>query len=188
MTVDVELRFPCIFECKVLEELRGGTPDGLHDFPAHLTSGQDGVLLRVLPQHGTAWSGRFAFGKTGYSGCSMVSSMPDPDMICVVARGAGYVVSASDPGCWSLVELTPVMDVRAATAAGVLVFASHTDLVAYGENGVKWGTKRVAWSGLKVVMIGDQVLAGEYWDLREEATRRFEVDLATGEARGGIES
>jgi len=61
-------------------------------------------------------------------------------------------------------------------------------LLAYGEQGVKWRTMRLAWDGLKIVAIGDETLVGEYWDIRKEAMQRFQVDLATGAARGGIES
>jgi hypothetical protein len=68
------------------------------------------------------------------------------------------------------------------------VFANFTEMLAYGEAGVKWRTKRLTWDGLKIVAVGDRTLIGEYWDIRAEAMQRFEVDLATGAARGGIET
>jgi hypothetical protein len=70
----------------------------------------------------------------------------------------------------------------------MVVFANYTELVAYGESGMKWRTKRLAWDGLKVIAVGDRTRVGEYWDFREEGMRRFEVDLLTGAARGGVET
>lgn len=61
-------------------------------------------------------------------------------------------------------------------------------LVAYGRDGLKWRTKRLAWEGLEIVAVVEQTVIGEYWDIHEEAMQRFEVDLTTGLARGGVES
>jgi hypothetical protein len=130
----------------------------------------------------------FASGKFGKAGISRVLSMPDSERLCVVARGAGYVVTASKPDVWEAVRAIPITDVRAIPAAGLVVFADYTEMLAYGEDGPKWRTKRLAWDGLKILAVGDRTLMGEYLDIRQDAMQRFEVDLATGTARGGVES
>jgi hypothetical protein len=129
----------------------------------------------------------FAFGKFGKAGVSRVLSTPDPDKICVVANGAGYVVSASDPYTWEAVRVTPIMDMRVVQSARLVVFANYTEMLVYGESGVEWRTKRLAWDGFSILSVGDRTLIGEYWDIRGEVMQRFEVDLATGAARGGVE-
>lgn len=130
----------------------------------------------------------FAFGTFGRAGVTRVLSMPDPEKFCVVARGAGYVASAPQAGTWAAVRTIPIIDVRVVPTAGLVVFANYTEILAYGEGGVKWRTKRLAWDGLKIVAVGDRTLVGEYWDIRKEAMQRFEVDLASGAAHGGVES
>jgi hypothetical protein len=150
--------------------------------------GQDGVVVGVQPEMAEAWIGIFAFGKFGRAGVTRVLSLPDPQELCVVASGAGYVVAADRPDAWEPVKAIPIIDVRAVPGAGVVVFANYTEMLAYGEGGLKWRTKRLAWDGLRIIAVGDRMLVGEYWDIRTEATQRFEVDLATGEARGGVET
>jgi hypothetical protein len=188
MSTDIDSSFPHRFTCEVLDELPGGPAGRRYVFPLGAPAGQDGVLLRVQPDHGEPWIGMFAFGKVGKTGFDGVLAMPDPDKVCVVARGAAYIVRASDPTAWEPVGMSPVTDVRAAKAAGLVIFADYTELLAYSESGVKWRTKRLAWDGLKIVAVDDRTIVGEYPDLGGDETRRFEVDLATGTARGGVET
>ncbi|RKH93225.1 hypothetical protein D7Y04_41275 [Corallococcus sp. AB038B] len=83
--------------------------------------------------------------------------------------------------------MAPVTDVRAVPAAGVVVFADFTEMVAYGAEGLRWRTKRLSWDGLKIVQVTERSIIGEYWDMRTEATQTFEVDLATGAQKGGVD-
>jgi hypothetical protein len=188
MNTDVDHSFPHHFGCDVLDELPGGDGPHRYFFPRGTLAGQDGVIVRVRPTHAESWIGMFAFGKFGSAGVSRVLAMPDPERLCVVARGAGFIVSASSPDVWEIVEATPVIDVRAITDAGIVVFADHTEMLAYDARGVRWRTKRLSWDGLKIVAVGRQAIVGEYWDIRDEAMRTFEVDLQTGAATGGVET
>jgi hypothetical protein len=182
----MDLRFAHKFECEVLEELPG-QPTGLHYFPGQ-TAGQDGLVVRVVPETFGAWTGVFAFGRFGPGGLTRILSMPDPECLCVISRGAGYVVRVCDPSAWQKVNAIPIVDVRPIPEAGLVVFANYTELLAYDDQGTRWRTKRLAWDGFRILIESDRTLVGEYWDNREETTRRFEVDLGTGETRGGIES
>lgn len=138
----------------------------------------------MTPEGGNAWIGTFAFGGTGFS---RVLSMPNPALLCVIARGAGYIVSAHRPDAWEGVNAEPITDGRPIPKADIVVFASYTELVAYGERGMRWRTKRLAWDGLDLIEVGDWALVGEYRDL-DDRMRRFEVDLLTGAACGGVET
>jgi hypothetical protein len=186
MTIDVDLNFPHRYVCEALDEIPNGPAP--QRYPSDQVAGQDGVIVRVQPETAEVWVGVFAFGKFGNAGVTRVLSMPNPEELCVVANGAGYVVSATKPDVWETVRTIPIIDVRAIPGAGLVVFANFTEMLAYGEAGVKWRTKRLTWDGLKILAVGDRTLIGEYWDIRAEAMQRFEVDLATGAARGGIET
>nr|WP_276320230.1 hypothetical protein [Corallococcus coralloides] len=40
---------------------------------------------------------------------------------------------------------------------------------------------------MKFVQMKERSIIGEYWDMRTEAMQTFEVDLATGAQKGGVE-
>jgi hypothetical protein len=182
MSADLELVFPHRYQCKVLDELPATA--STRRYPER---GEDGVIVEVVPDRGERWRGVFASGKVAAAGLGRVLSLPNPDDLCVVARGAGYVVSASDPDRWEAVRATPILDVRSVSAAGVVVFASYTELIAYDEAGEKWRTKRLAWDGFNIVAITVETLVGEYSSMGDTTIQRFEVNLRTGAAQGGIE-
>jgi hypothetical protein len=186
MSIDVDFSFPHQFACEALAELPGGAGERRY-FPGSQPAGQDGIVVRVRPEVEEPWIGMFAFGKFGKAGITRFLSMPDPEKLCVVAKGAGYLVTAATPDIWETVRAIPIIDVHSIPGAGLVVFASFTELLAYGDKGVKWRTKRLAWDGLKIIAVGERTLVGEYWDIREEAMQRFEVDLTTGAATGGVE-
>lgn len=176
----IDATFEPRFSVEALDELPGG-PSAVHYIPGDRAGGQDGVLLRVQLDDGDAWIGLFAFGNGGTAVATRVTDMPDATKLCVVARGAGYIVDARDPNDVELVKATPVIDVRAIPEAGLVVFASHTDLVAYGERGLAWRTERLAWDGFTILSTDARTLRGEYWEIRSEAMQPFEVDLRTGD-------
>ncbi len=149
--------------------------------------GRDGVLVEVRPEQGQPWLGTFAFGRIAPSGPSGIFTMPDPALLCVVAKGQGYLVSASSPKSWERVRVTPIIDVRPILAHEIVVFAEFTRLVAYGRAGIKWQTKRLSWDNLKITEVTDTSINGEFWDIRSEAMAKFVVDLATGIHQGGID-
>jgi hypothetical protein len=177
--MDVDLTFPPRFACTVRDELPG-TPGPLLHFPPERATAQDGVIVEVSPDGGAPWIGMFAFGNAG---ATRVVAMPDGDQLCVVARGAGYVVSTSQPASWAIVRAVPILDVRAIAAAGVVVFADYTHLTAHGESGEAWRSPRISMDGFRIVAVGDHILVGEYDDQRTDSKQRFEVDLATGSTR-----
>ena len=145
-------------------------------------------MVCVTPETGPAWVGTFAFGAFGRNVVTRIVSMPDPFRLCVVARGAGYVVSTRRPEKWEEVNAIPVIDVRSIAAAGIVVFASLTELIAYGSEGIRWRTKRLTWDSMKLTdVLTEEKIVGEYWDMQYEETRTFEVDVTTGAHRGGIE-
>src|SRR4051812_32037464 len=131
MSTDVDLSFPHCFNCDVLDELPGGASPRRHFFPGDKLSGHDGVVVDVRPESADRWIGMFAFGRFGKAGVSRVLSMPDPEKLCVVADGAGFVVSASSPERWEAVRAIPIIDVRLVIADRLVVFANHTEMLAY---------------------------------------------------------
>ncbi len=183
----VDVSFPRAYACEVVGEIPGGNGPRYFYPGGDTLGGRDGVNVRVVPSGGEAWMGTFALGTFGPSGITKVLSMPNPTTLCVVARGAGYLVSVEDPLSWQLVKAVPIIDVRPVPSLRIVVFANFTELVAYGADGIAWRTKRLAWDSLKLTRVTETTAFGEYWDIRVESMQTFEVDLATGRHRGGVE-
>lgn len=176
------------FEWEVVNHLPGSQSLRHFYYPgASTVGGGDGVMVRVEPEDSAPWFGTFAFGQFGPKGATKVVPLSDGQRLCVVSRGAGYVVSARDPLDWEEVPAIPIIDVREIPEVGLVVFACHTELLAYGKHGQEWRTRRLAWDGLKITTVVGRTITGEYWDIRDEETRTFEVDIATGASTGGVE-
>jgi hypothetical protein len=147
----------------------------------------DGILVEVRPKHCEPWFGTFAFGHVAPRGKSGIFTMPNPDVLCVVSRGEGYLVSASLPKSWERLRVVPVIDVRPVLAYDIIVFAEFTRLVAFGREGIKWQTKRLSWDNLQISEVATSYIKGEFWDVRSDAIASFVVDLATGTHQGGVD-
>ena len=115
----MDTTFSKTYDCEGLAETPQPAVAPHYYYPGGTTvGGRDGILVDVHPEHGKRWIGTFAFGRIAPNGASGIFTTPDPQRICVVAKGEGYFVSASEPRCWEPVRATPVIDVRAIVRPG----------------------------------------------------------------------
>jgi len=178
-------KFPRRFEYDRLSELPGEPSVPHFYFPgASAEGGADGVMVMIRPAAGTPWIGTFAFGRNRGHATTRVMSAPDPDVLCVVADGAGYLVRANAPREWQRVPADPVLEVRRIPELSLLVFADFTDLVAYGPSGLVWAA-RIATDDLRIVEVTPDRIAGTWWNPATAATVEFVVDPANGKLLGG---
>jgi hypothetical protein len=184
--IAIDTTFPQSYECEWLLETppTAVLPHYYHP-GASVQGGRDGVLVKVRPEYGQEWLGTFAFGRLTQRGVSGIFTTPHPDRLCVVTAGGGYFASANTPTSWEEVSAVPILDVRPIAAHNIIVFADFTNLVAYGQTGLKWRTKRLSWDDLKITEVTDVFIKGEFWDILSEGTATFVVDLATGAHTGG---
>lgn len=175
--------FPHAYAIEQLTELPSAAPKRYFYPGASGLGGHDGLLVKVRPVDGEAWLGTFAFGHSSPRGISGIFSTPDPQRICVVSRGAGYLVNIALPTDWELVSADPIMDARPILAQGIIVFADWTDLVAYGADGMKWRTNRLACDGLTITEVTENHIKGTFSKGGEAGC--FAVNLKTGEHVGG---
>jgi hypothetical protein len=181
----VESTYSHSYEFALLTELPSRVSNHLFYPGATTLGGRDGVMVRVVPKRGEAWLGTFGFGPAE-NGVTGVFPTPDPDRLCVVAHGAGYLIDANQPTRWEKVLAIPIMDVRELPARDLLLFASLTELFAYNSDGLAWRTERLSWDSLTITEVSDRFIRGEFWDLQSEATATFTVDAATGRHFGGL--
>ena len=185
--VRFDFTLPHNYEARILD----GPPlihpiEKLYHFPLELAEGdRAGTYVRVVPKPGPAWSGFFALGFNSEQVVSAICACPDPDSLCVVAGGYAYVVNVSDPGSWFQVEQRPVVDLRVAPAAGLILFAGFTSITAVGNTGIAWQTERLSWEGVRITTVESGKLHGFGWEVRSDQEVPFEVDLKTGKHVGG---
>jgi hypothetical protein len=183
----MDATFHHLYECEELTEGLCSASSRHYYYPgASTTGGRDGIFVEVRPEHSPSWLATFAFGEIAPKGTSGIFTTPDPQRLCVVAKGSGYFVFANDPTSWEPVRVIPIIDVRPIRAHEIIVFAEFTRLVAYGPTGIKWSTKRLSWDNLKITEVTDTFIKGEFWDIRSEEIAEFVVDLATGTHEGEI--
>jgi hypothetical protein len=72
------------------------------------------------------------------------------------------------------------LEVRPLPADGLLLFAGHHVLLAWGGNGLAWQSKRLSSEGLTVTGIEPGILHGIGWDLLTDKEIPFSLDLRTG--------
>lgn len=187
MTSDMSSSFEHYYKYTIIDETSGLEKRKFY-YPGGLNNGgKNGLIVEVCPNAGDAWLGVFEFGRYGTSAITGVYSSPDPERICVVAKGNAFFVVANDPAFWESIPAVPVIDVRCIPNDDIIVFANFTNLVAYGRNGLRWRTKRLAWDGLKITNIDENYIYGEFLDIRSDRVENFYVNIQTGKHFGGVE-
>ena len=100
--------------------------------------GMGGRADHCLPQlHGKPWLGTFAFSRVSPKGFSGTRATLNPERLCVVAPGEGFVVTASAPRTGASLGINPMTDVRTVRTLGIIALAEFTQLWTYGSTGLK---------------------------------------------------
>jgi hypothetical protein len=179
--------FPRNYSVQALESYSLLNPaEKLHQFPARLEEGdRTGSYVRVTPRKSPVWVGFFALGFDSSEVASGFYPCPDPDWLCVVAGGYGYIVNAASPDQWRQIEQKPVVQVRAVPELKLLLFVGFTSISCLGEANHLWTSERLSWEGIFISKIEDAVLHGTGWDAITDREVPFQLDLRTGKSAGG---
>lgn len=142
----------------------------------------EGLVVKFIPNAGPEWFANFQFGN---SAVSRVGVHPNGRDALIVARGQGYVVSVPDRELVSTFGgyITDIVDVP---GEPIVIFAdSGVAFEALSENGLLWRTKRISYDGFRNLRIAAAKLPGEAWSPVDDRWFAFEVNLKTGQHRGG---
>lgn len=183
----VNLEFPHSYQVSDVPELPGSGkwPFPVYRFPRLEPVGrgeQDEIWLMVKRSVGEPWTGVFSIGGLGHSTFfTGVNSTLNPDRLCVVAHGNGYLVNTNDPDDWEQIPVHPIRDVRALVEHNLILFCDFAGIVACGESGVVWRSPRLCWDDLKIEKITAQTIEGSGYDpTSETGVMRFLLDINTG--------
>ena len=150
-TAEIDLILPHSYEVEELGALPGtGKFDAPVIFIPHPKNRpeHDGLWLRLKDSRGRKWIGVFAYDGPTFS---RILSTPDPNRVCVIAKGAGYLVKADDAEAWESIPLLPVMEARLIPDRELLIFIDFVRFAAYGRDGLIWRSPRVCWDDLLIL-------------------------------------
>ena len=155
-------------------------------YPVQVEEVERGALeLMIRPQGAQPFLATCALGFAGPGVPTGVWACPDPAWLCAVAGGYGYLIDTRDPTQWQQLGYRPVTAVNAIADHDLLLFSSFHSLLAWGRAGKLWQTGRLSWDGLRVTAIRGGTVVGLGWDMNTDSEREFEVNLKTGQHRGG---
>lgn len=183
--VDIDLEFPHSYEIDEVPELPGtgrfNAP--LFYFPRIESRPEhDGIWLKIRAATGKSWVGVFGFGYGSPPAISRVVSTPNLDRVCVVSRGAAYIVKTDEPDVWEELDVMPVLDLRMIPEHQLLILADFIRLTAYGHNQVAWRSPRLCWDDLRILQVSGDTIEGVGYDAVNSCDSRFAVDIETGKS------
>jgi hypothetical protein len=174
--------FPANYTIHLDQELPGSggeIPSFTRDRSGRVPSGIDGPLLGIEPVTGPRWLAYFANGWRTNDLVDAVFTTPDPDAVCVVAKGAGYWLNVKTREKKNI----PVFPIRQVEVAGNRVlFADFTRLASFCSVGLEWVSERLTSDKLKIseVDTAREVAVCNGWDAPSCRETEFSVDLRTG--------
>jgi hypothetical protein len=185
-TRPVNLAFPHAWQAEILLKSPLIKPLRCYTFPRTIEqSGEEiarGALEAMIQPAGKAlkFLATFALGFADPVLPTGLWSCPSPDDLCAVAGGYTYVLNTRDPTRFTFLAMRPVLHVLPLPEHGLLLFAGHHALLAWGSNGQAWQSARLSSEGLRITEIRGHELTGFGWDLRTDRETPFTIDLHTG--------
>ena len=156
-------------------------------YPAQVEEVERGALeVMIRPRdQSVPFLATCALGFAGPGVPTGIWACPDPAWICVAAGGYVYLIDTREPARWELVEYRPVTEIRAVADQELLIFSGFHSLLAWGREGKAWQTGRLSWDGVRITGIRGETIIGTGWEMSTDRELEFEVNLKTGEHRGG---
>jgi hypothetical protein len=159
-------------------------------YPQQIAGEEDALArgalqLMVSPTRGGTFLATCALGFKDPSMPTGIFSCPNPQEICAMAGGYGYLIDTTRPERCTLLSLKPVVEVRTLLAQGLLLFAGFHSIAAWGRDGLAWESARLSWEGIRITGLEGNTLHGMGWNLMTDREVAFSVDLLTGQHQGG---
>lgn len=178
----VELSFPHSWQAQVLRERPLILPSRHSTYPRHAEEIERGALeVMIRPSRGEPFLATFALGFADPAAPTGLWNCPAEDELCAVAGGYAYVIDTLHPKRFTQINFRPVLQVRALAQHGLLLFAGHHALLAWGSGGQAWESPRLSSEGLRLNEVAGDELHGFGWDLLTDREVPFTVDLRTGQ-------
>lgn len=181
----IDLSFPHAWEAEILPARPLILPPRRFVYPREAEEVERGaleVLIRPGGERAEAFLATCALGFRDPMVPTGLWSTPDPNLICAVSGGYAYMIDASNPEQFTMIPYRPVMEVRTALEAGLLLFVGHRSIVAWGPDGQAWESGKVSDEGVTISEVADGVVRGVGWEMLSDRETAFALDWRTGAA------
>lgn len=173
-----QLGFAPAYMCEANPEYSG---DGSARMLLFIRSGRtltgSGLCVSVEPDHHDSWMGTFDWDNVDYS---RICACPNPNHLCVIARGCLYIVDVTSPEKCLMPNFGPVTDMIAVPTREKLLFADFTNLLSLGPHGIEWVSERISSDGIAIDWVNDTLCRVIGWSAASNKEVNVEIDLQTG--------
>jgi len=177
----IDLTFAHAWEAEILPARPLILPPRHFIYPRDVEEIERGALeVMVRPQATQPFLATCALGFRDPAAASGVWAAPDPREICCASGGYVYMIDTTAPERFTFLALRPVLAVRAAADAGLLLFVGHRTIVAWGREGQQWESEKLSDEGVAVTAIDGWILRGMGWSLMTDKETPLALDLRTG--------
>jgi hypothetical protein len=179
----VDFSFPHRWEAEILAARPLILPTRHFVYPRDVEEIERGaleVLIRPVAAGGEPFLATCALGFRDPAVPTGLWSAPNPDEICAVSGGYAYLIDTTVPERFAMIEYRPVLEVRPALEAGLLLFVGHRSILAWGRKGRAWESEKLSDEGLSLDSVNGDVLHGRGWEMMSDVEKPFALDLYTG--------
>ena len=138
------------------------------------------VLIRPDAEGVQPFLATCALGFNDPAAPSGLWSAPSPEEICAVAGGYAYLIDTTAPDRFAMVPYRPVLKILPAPAEGLLLFAGHHAILAWGRTGRAWESGKLSDEGVTFTGVKNGVLYGMGWEMQTDRETTFALDLSSG--------
>jgi hypothetical protein len=177
----INLAFEHAWEAEILPARPLILPQRYFTYPLEVEEVERGALeVMVRPLGAQPFLATCALGFRDPAAASGVWAAPDPRAMCCVAGGYAYVIDTAAPERFTFVSLRPVLEVREAAEAEMLLFVGHRTILAWGRDGQLWESEKLSDEGVTVTATDGWTLRGLGWNMITDTDAPFTLDLQTG--------
>ena len=175
--------FPHRWEAQVLSSRPAILPARHFVYPRDAEEVERGALEVLVRPEALAALPFLATCALGFRDSAVPSglwSAPNPDEICAVSGGYVYLIDTTAPERFTMIAYRPVLAVRPALAADLLLFVGHRSILAWGPKGQAWESEKLSDEGITITAIEDTLLRGSGWQMLTDRETQFTLDIRTG--------
>ena len=182
--------FPHSWTAEILDSPPLIAPARQYIYPRQIAGEEDALArgalqLLVHPARGGPFLATCALGFTDRSIPTGLFSCPNPDELCAVAGGYGYIIDTFHPEQSTHLPLKPIAKILPVPTQDLLIFSGFHTIYAWGRNGEAWHSSRLSWEGIQLSGVEGSSLHGTGWNMLTDKDVPFTVDLHTGQHEGG---